>query len=212
MNSLDKLLQNNREWADRITKEDPTFFEQLSEVQNPEYLWIGCSDSRVPANQLLGLLPGEVFVHRNVANQVVQTDLNCMSVLEYSINVLKVKHVIVCGHYGCGGVKASVDKTHHGLVDNWLYNITSTYAQNIKKFEVIESEEDRHNLLCELNVISQVKNVAQSHIAQLAWQNGQRLTIHGWIYNLKDGLVKDLDVTITSKQDLDDAFRLQDSE
>ena len=209
MNSLDKLIQNNRDWAENITKEDPTFFEQLSKVQTPEYLWIGCSDSRVPANQLLGLLPGEVFVHRNIANQVVSTDLNCMSVLEYSIKVLKVKHVIVCGHYGCGGVKASVDNTHHGLVDNWLYNITNIYAGNIDKFKAIENEDDRHDLLCEMNVTTQVRNVANTHIVQQAWQSGQQLAIHGWIYNLKDGLLKNLGVTVKSQDGLGEEYQIK---
>lgn len=211
MNSLDKLLENNRKWADDITQQDPTFFEQLSKAQSPEYLWIGCSDSRVPANEIVGLLPGEIFVHRNIANLVVHTDFNCMSVIEYSVKVLKVKHIIVCGHYGCGGVKAAIENTSHGLIDNWLYSIKNLYYRNKYRVDSFGTEEERHNFLCELNVSKQVRNVAHSHVVQEAWKSGQELAIHGWIYSLQDGLVNNLNVTIRAQEDLADEYRLQDS-
>ena len=208
MHKLQTLLDNNVKWADGITQEDPEFFQRLSEAQAPEYLWIGCSDSRVPANEIVGLLPGEIFVHRNIANLVVHTDFNCMSVIEFSVKVLKVKHIIVCGHYGCGGVKAAVDNTSHGLIDNWLYSIKNLYYRNKYRMDSLMTEEARHNYLCELNVIQQVKNVAHSHVVQDAWSKGQDLTIHGWIYSLKDGLVNDLGVDIHSPEDLADEYRV----
>jgi carbonic anhydrase len=211
MHKLQTLLENNTKWADNITQEDPEFFERLSKAQSPEYLWIGCSDSRVPANEIVGLLPGEIFVHRNIANLVVHTDFNCMSVIEYSVAVLKVKHIIVCGHYGCGGVKAALENTSHGLIDNWLYNIKNLYYRNKYRMDSIPSEEDRHNYLCELNVIQQVKNVAHSHVVQHAWDQEQDITVHGWIYSLKDGLVKDLGVSIQSQDDLADEYRVVNS-
>ena len=209
MHSLEDLLSNNRKWADEITQQDPTFFEQLSKAQTPEYLWIGCSDSRVPANEIVGLLPGEIFVHRNIANLVVHTDFNCMSVIEYSVKVLKVKHIIVCGHYGCGGVQAALDKTSHGLIDNWLYSIKNLYYLNKYRIDSIGDQEARNDFLCELNVSKQVLNVAHSHVVQEAWGQNQTLTVHGWIYSLKDGLVKDLDVSIHSKSELADEYRLE---
>ncbi len=208
MHKLRKLLANNTQWAEEITRQDPTFFDRLSHAQSPEYLWIGCSDSRVPANEIVGLLPGEIFVHRNIANLVVHTDFNCMSVIEYAVEVLKVKHIIVCGHYGCGGVKAAIENTSHGLIDNWLYNIKNLYYRNKYRIESIPEEEDRHNYLCELNVTQQVKNVAHSHVVQRAWQRGQDLTVHGWIYSLKNGLVNDLGIDIHSPEDLPDEYRV----
>ncbi|MGC1509546.1 carbonate dehydratase [Ketobacter sp. MCCC 1A13808] len=208
MHRLHKLLENNQKWSENITREDPQFFQRLSEAQTPEYLWIGCSDSRVPANEIVGLLPGEIFVHRNIANLVVHTDFNCMSVIEFSVAVLKVKHIIVCGHYGCGGVKAALENTSHGLIDNWLYSIKNLYYRNKHRFESLASEEDRHNYLCELNVKQQVKNVAHSHVVQKAWENGQDLTVHGWIYSLKDGMVNDLKYSIHSQADLADEYRV----
>jgi len=211
MHKLQVLLDNNIKWAESITQEDPKFFERLSKAQSPEYLWIGCSDSRVPANEIVGLLPGEIFVHRNIANLVVHTDFNCMSVIEFSVKVLKVKHIIVCGHYGCGGVKAAIDKTSHGLIDNWLYSIKNTYYRNKYRMDALGSEEERHNYLCELNVMQQVKNVAHSHVVQDAWDKGQDLTIHGWIYSLRDGLVNDLGVDIHSPDDLADEYRVVNS-
>lgn len=208
MHKLQTLLDNNVKWADGINQEDPEFFQRLSEAQAPEYLWIGCSDSRVPANEIVGLLPGEIFVHRNIANLVVHTDFNCMSVIEYSVKVLKVKHIIVCGHYGCGGVKAAIENTSHGLIDNWLYNIRNTYYRNKYRMDSLSSEEERHNYLCELNVLQQTKNVAHSHVVQEAWASGQELTIHGWIYSLKNGLVNDLGIDIHSPDDLADEYRV----
>jgi len=211
MHKLQSLLDNNIQWADSITREDPEFFQRLSEAQSPEYLWIGCSDSRVPANEIVGLLPGEIFVHRNIANLVIHTDFNCMSVIEYSVKILKVKHIIVCGHYGCGGVKAAIDNTAHGIIDNWLYSIRNTYYRNKYRMDSLANEEERHNYLCELNVLQQAKNVAHSHVVQEAWGNGQELTIHGWIYSLKNGLVNDLGIDIQSPDDLADEFRVINS-
>ena len=199
MSSIDHLFENNQAWANSINKEDPTFFEQLSKQQSPEYLWIGCSDSRVPANQLLGLAPGEVFVHRNIANQVVHTDLNCLSVMQYAVEVLKVKHVIVCGHYGCGGVLASMDDEPRGLIDNWLRHIKDVYRFNKNKVDAVSDPQEKFNLMCELNVIEQVANVTNSSIVKKAWSQGQDLTIHGFVYNLHDGVLKDLKVSVDGK-------------
>lgn len=210
MKSLIHLLDANREWADRIKAEDPLFFEQLSAQQNPEYLWIGCSDSRVPANQLLNLLPGEIFVHRNVANVVIHTDLNCQSVIQYAVEVLQVRHIIVCGHYGCGGVKAAMTDRQHGLIDSWLRNIKDIYHNNRKRFVDIDSEEQRVDLLCELNVLAQVANVCHSTIVQNAWARGQELHVHGWIYSIRDGLLKDLDRTITGPDQISDIYRVEE--
>jgi carbonic anhydrase len=191
------LFTNNREWAERIKAEDPNFFATLSAQQAPEYLWIGCSDSRVPANQLMGLLPGDVFVHRNVANLVVHTDFNCLSVLQYAVEVLKVKHIIVCGHYGCGGVKAAMQNQELGLIDNWLRNIKDVYFKYGEQLEAIEDEHERFDYLCELNVAEQVANVCHTTIIQNAWRKGQELAVHGWIYGIKDGLLHDLDLCIS---------------
>ncbi|RJG47940.1 carbonate dehydratase [Motilimonas pumila] len=207
MDLLEQLLINNAEWAEQIKAEDPTFFETLAAQQAPEYLWIGCSDSRVPANQLLGLLPGDIFVHRNIANQVVHTDLNCLSVIQYAVDVLQVKHIIVTGHYGCGGIKAALENGSHGLIDNWLRNIKDTYVKNSDKFETGMSEEDRLNRMCELNVTAQVENVCHTSIVQKAWQRGQELNVHGWVYSIKDGLIKDTQVTVSSQQQLADIYQ-----
>lgn len=202
MDLLEQLLINNAEWAKQIKAEDPAFFETLAAQQAPEYLWIGCSDSRVPANQLLGLLPGDIFVHRNIANQVVHTDLNCLSVIQYAVDVLKVKHIIVTGHYGCGGIKAALENGSHGLIDNWLRNIKDNYVKNQDKFSPDMTEEERLNLMCELNVTAQVENVCHTSIVQNAWQRGQDLNVHGWVYSIKDGLLKDTRVTVSSQQQL----------
>ncbi|REL30132.1 carbonate dehydratase [Thalassotalea euphylliae] len=199
MSSIDHLFSKNQQWADKIREQDPDFFEQLSKQQSPEYLWIGCSDSRVPANQLLGLAPGEVFVHRNIANQVVHTDLNCLSVMQYAIEVLKVKHVIVCGHYGCGGVIASMDDEPRGLIDNWLRHLKDVYRFHKDKVDAVTDQNKKFNLMCELNVIEQVANVANSSIVKKAWSNGQELTVHGFVYNLKDGILKDMEVSVDGK-------------
>lgn len=208
MPKLYELLSNNVKWSEQMTREDPEFFQRLVHAQSPEYLWIGCSDSRVPANEIVGLLPGEIFVHRNIANLVVHTDFNCMSVLEYSVEVLKVKHVLVVGHYGCGGVRAAISRTSFGLIDNWLYGIKNLYYRNKYRMDSFDNEEDRLNFLCELNVMQQVKNVAHTAVVQRAWERGQPLTIHGWIYSLKDGLAKDLGISIKGLEDLADEYRV----
>ena len=194
MDALNHLLENNREWAERIEHGDPGFFEKLSIQQNPEYLWIGCSDSRVPANEIVSLPPGEVFVHRNIANVVVHTDLNCLSVIQYAVEVLKVKHIIVCGHYGCGGIKAAMEEEKHGLIDNWLRHIRDVYRFHAAELDAMESFEKRKDRLCELNVMEQVSNIVNTTMVQAAWTTGQELTIHGWIYRLEDGLLQDLNV------------------
>ena len=208
MSKLDVLFEKNRDWALSVKTSDPLFFEKLSAQQSPEYLWIGCSDSRVPANQIIGLMPGEVFVHRNVANMVVHTDLNCLTVLQYAIDVLKVKHVMVVGHYGCGGVAAAYENADNGLIDNWLRNIKDVQHKNQAQLDAIDDEALRLELLCELNVASQVSNVCHTTIVQKAWQRGQSLAIHGWVYSLADGLLKDLDCTVDRLQQIADAYRI----
>lgn len=197
MNLLKNLFDSNREWARRIEQEQPGFFEQLSKQQNPEYLWIGCSDSRVPANEIINLPPGELFVHRNIANLVVPTDLNCLSVIHYAVEELKVKHIIVCGHYGCGGVQAAMDETNHGVIDSWLSHIHDVYRKHREALDAIDDKEERENRLCELNVIEQVANVCNMTTVRNAWAAGQELAIHGWVYRLEDGLLHDLDITMT---------------
>ncbi|UCH81815.1 MAG: carbonate dehydratase [Nitrospiraceae bacterium] len=202
MKSLSILIDNNRKWAEQLIKKQPDFFRKLSLQQSPDYLWIGCADSRVPANEIVGLLPGELFVHRNVANIVSHTDMNCLSVLQYAIDILKVKDVIVCGHYGCGGVKAAIEDTSHGLIDNWLRSIRNIYHRNAAEFVSFSTESDKLNKLCELNVREQVLNVANTTIIQDAWARAQKVAIHGWIYDIADGLLTDLGVCIESKNDL----------
>lgn len=193
--SVEQLFKNNQAWAEKITKENPNFFKQLAQQQTPEYLWIGCSDSRVPANQLLGLMPGEIFVHRNIANQVIHTDLNCLSVIQFAVDVLKVKHIIVCGHYGCGGVLASMSNERLGIIDNWLRHLKDVQRLNINTLKDINNMDDRFAKLCELNVIEQVKNVCNTSILQSAWQEGQTISVHGFIYDIENGLLKDLAVS-----------------
>jgi carbonic anhydrase len=200
MKLLKPLFDSNREWAERIEREQPGFFEQLSGQQTPEYLWIGCADSRVPANQIINLPPGEVFVHRNIANLVVHTDLNCLSVIQYAVEVLQVKHIIVCGHYGCGGVAASMDDASHGLIDNWLRHIRDVYRCHRDALDAIEDPDRRRDRLCELNVIEQVANVCNTTMVRDAWGAGQELAVHGWIYRLEDGLLHDLDVTMSGNE------------
>jgi len=199
--SITNLLQNNRRWAEKIRKDDPGFFENLSHQQTPKYLWIGCSDSRVPANQITGLAPGEVFVHRNVANQVIHTDLNCLSVIQFAVDVLKVEHVIVCGHYGCGGVKAALQKMELGLIDNWLRHIQDIAETHHPKLNAVKDENKRWDALAEFNVMEQVYNVGQTTVVQNAWKQRQNLTIHGWIYGITDGLLRDLEISISSAED-----------
>lgn len=197
MKTLQPLFDNNREWAARISREQPGFFEQLSKRQSPEYLWIGCSDSRVPASEIVNLPPGQVFVHRNIANVVVHTDPNCLSVIQYAVEVLKVKHIVVCGHYGCGGVNAALESASHGLMDNWLQHIRDVYRYHREQLDAIDDPEKRKDRLCELNVIEQVANVCNTSMVSDAWKSGQELHVHGWIYRLTDGLLHDLDVTVS---------------
>ena len=192
---MDHLFAANRAWAARVEEEDPGIFARLARGQHPKYLWIGCSDSRVPANQIIGLLPGEVFVHRNVANLVVHTDFNALSVIQFAVDVLKVEHIIVCGHYGCGGVAASLKESGLGLIDNWLRHVDEVADANIEELSSIVDEDLKVDRLCELNVIAQVQNVARSTILQQAWESGQKIAVHGWIYTVADGLLKDLKVT-----------------
>ena len=208
MSKLDVLFEKNRNWALSVKASDPLFFEKLSAQQSPDYLWIGCSDSRVPANQIVGLMPGEVFVHRNVANMVVHTDLNCLTVLQYAVDVLKVKHVMVVGHYGCGGVAAAYENADNGLIDNWLRNIKDVQHHHQLQLDAIEDKTQRLELLCELNVVSQVSNVCHTTIVQNAWRRGQPLAIHGWVYSLADGLLKDLDCTVDKAEQIADAYRI----
>jgi carbonic anhydrase len=198
MSTIKHLFENNREWADKITAQDPSFFKNLSEQQSPQYLWIGCSDSRVPANELLGMQPGEVFVHRNIANQVIHTDLNCLSVIQFAVEILKVKDIIVCGHYGCGGISAAFHDESHGLIDNWLRHIQDVYRFNQKKLNDVADEAGRIDLLCELNVIEQVANISNTTILRNAWLAEQNVTVHGVVYNLRDGILKDLNVSVSS--------------
>jgi carbonic anhydrase len=203
MKELPNLIENNKKWASEISASSPNFFSRLVAQQAPEYLWIGCSDSRVPANEIVGLLPGELFVHRNIANLVIHTDLNCLSVLQYAVDILLIKHVIVCGHYGCGGIKAAMEDRPHGLVDNWLRHVRDIHHKHQAKLEEILNESDRIRRLCELNALEQVINVGNTTIIQDAWGRGQEIAIHGWIYDIADGLLKDLDVCITSRKELD---------
>lgn len=198
MHKLRDLFESNQRWAARISEQDPDFFRRLSKKQTPNYLWIGCSDSRVPAPQIIDVPPGEIFVHRNIANMVVHTDLNCLSVLHFAVEVLKVSHVIVCGHYGCGGVKAAMGTQELGLIDNWLRHIKDVHRLHREEIEGLADETARVRRLCELNVIEQVANVCNTSILQKAWGKQQEIAVHGWIYGLEDGILKDLDVTVTA--------------
>jgi carbonic anhydrase len=198
LKTLNHLFDNNLAWATSIKEKDPEFFRRLSKQQAPEYLWIGCSDSRVPANQITGLQPGEVFVHRNIANVVVHTDLNCLSVIQFAVEVLKVKHIIICGHYGCGGVKAALENHEHGLIDNWLRHIKDVIRFNSRQFDGLKHNE-KLDLLCEINVREQVTNICNTTIVQNAWKQGKELSIHGWIYSIENGILKDLSACVTSK-------------
>ena len=209
MRVLKELFRKNREWAEKLKSASPDFFSSLADQHNPEYLWIGCSDSRVPANQIAGMLPGEIFVHRNIANVVVHTDLNCLSVLQYAVDELKVKHIIVCGHYGCGGIKAAMDNREHGLIDNWLRHIKDVYRYHRPRVDALNDEKERLDLLCELNVVEQVANVCHTTIVQNAWKSGRHLAVHGWIYNIADGILKDLDVCITSAAEISQTHRIR---
>lgn len=202
MPGLEHLFENNKAWAAAIKDQEPEFFSRLAKQQSPEYLWIGCSDSRVAANQLLDLRPGEVFVHRNIANQVQHSDLNCLSVVQFAVEVLKVKHVIVCGHYGCGGVNASLEPDRLGLIDNWLQNIKDVQRFHRQELNTITDKKQKQNRLCELNVIEQVINMCQTSTVQDAWERNQPLAIHGLVYSIEDGILHDLDVTVTGNQEI----------
>ena len=198
MRSLTQLFENNRTWAADMTRQDADFFRRLSTQQSPHYLWIGCSDSRVPANQIVGLVAGEMFVHRNVANVVVHTDLNCLSAIQFAVDVLRVEHIIVCGHYGCGGVLAALQENNLGLIDNWLRHVQDVRAKHRAEIDMLKTEPERHARLCELNVIEQVANVSQTTIVRDAWSRGHSLSVHGWIYDISDGLLRDLEVSTDS--------------
>jgi carbonic anhydrase len=202
MDDLKELLAKNEAWAESITAADPDFFNSLAEQQTPRYLWIGCSDSRVPATQLVGLRPGDMFVHRNVANLVVHTDFNCLSALQFAVDVLAVNHIIVCGHYGCGGVKAAMDNLQLGLIDNWLRHVQDVMRSHDELLSAIADDAKRLDKLCELNVIEQVLNVSRTTIVQTAWGRGQDLAVHGWIYGIADGLLRDLSMCITNQNEL----------
>lgn len=206
MSNLNNLFENNRAWAANVRATDPDFFSKLSEQQNPDYLWIGCSDSRVPANEIVGLLPGELFVHRNVANVVVHTDLNCLSVIQYAVEVLGVEHIIVAGHYGCGGVRAALSNSRLGLIDNWLRHIQDVMDKHRLLLAGIEEEKDRVEKLSELNVIEQVVNVCQTTVVQSAWEREQSLAVHGLIYNICDGLLRDLSIRISSREEIAETY------
>lgn len=206
MHPLDPLLQKNRDWSEKIRQNNPEFFPTLSRQQAPTYLWIGCSDSRVPANEICGLLPGEVFVHRNVANIVVHSDLNCLSVMQYAVDVLKTEHIIICGHYGCGGVRAALSDQRLGLIDNWLRHVQDVTMKHHAYLECISDQARRIDRLCELNVVDQAINAAQTTIVQAAWERGQALTLHGWVYGLQDGLVRQLGIDISNPAELQAAI------
>jgi carbonic anhydrase len=208
MRMLRQLFDNNRAWAAEVTRQDPEFFKRLARQQQPEHFWIGCSDSRVPANQIVGLMPGEMFVHRNVANVVVHTDLNCLSALQFAVDALKVRHVIVCGHYGCGGVLAALRDDKLGLVDNWLRHVQDVRWKHRAQLDALESEAQRHAALAELNVIEQVINVSRTSIVRDAWLRGQQVAVHGWIYDIRDGLLADLGVCVASEDEIPDRVSL----
>ncbi len=208
MRVLSNLFESNRNWAKKVNDEDPDFFKKLSDQQNPEYLWIGCSDSRVPANEIIGLAPGEVFVHRNIANQVIHTDANCLSVIQYAVDVLKVKHIIVCGHYGCGGIDGAMDETFVDPISDWLSHVRDVYSKYASTLDRIDDADRRKKKLCELNVIEQVANVCQTPFLKDAWGRGQELAVHGWIYALEDGLLRDLHICVRSADELSSIYRI----
>jgi carbonic anhydrase len=208
MRLLPQLLENNRAWAESVLRDDPGFFANSAKGQKPEVLWIGCADSRVPANQVIGLKPGDVFVHRNIANVVVHSDFNCQSVIEFAVSVLRVKHIIVCGHYSCGGVKAALQNHHVGLIDGWLRHIRDVRQKHNDELRTVRGEEERIDRLCELNVVEQALNVCHSTVVQEAWEHGKELAVHGWIYSIKNGRLKDLNVTIGCHAEIADAYRV----
>ncbi|MEO8738105.1 MAG: carbonate dehydratase [Casimicrobiaceae bacterium] len=207
MASLSRLFENNRVWSERVRQADPEFFTKLSQQQQPRYLWIGCSDSRVPANEIVGLRPGELFVHRNIANVVVHSDLNCLSVTQFAVDVLQVEHIIVCGHYGCSGVAAALQNLRVGLADNWLHHVHDVHAKHEAKVATISEGPQRVDMLCELNVIEQVAHICQTTVVRDAWSRGQPLAVHGWIYGLKDGIVRDLGITASGPEEVSGAYQ-----
>lgn len=207
-NLYNQLLQNNKDWVKSKLEQDPDYFKRLSLGQSPPILWIGCADSRVPANEIIGAKPGEVFVHRNIANMVVHSDMNMLSVLDYAVNVLKVKHIIVCGHYGCGGVQAAMTNKHIGLIDNWIRHIKDVYRFHQDELNSIENEKERFNRFVELNVVEQVLDLGKTSIVQSAWESGQSVHVHGWVYDIHDGLIKDLDITLRDNKSLSDVYQL----
>ena len=206
--SYKQLLENNKNWVAKQLAIDPVYFDKLANSQNPDYLWIGCSDSRVPANQITGTLPGDIFVHRNIANLVVHSDMNMLSVLSYAVEVLKVKHIIVCGHYGCGGVLAAMENKQFGLIDNWLRHIKDVYRYHHKELDAIEDKTQRARRFVEVNVIEQVHDLCKTSIVQNAWKNNQPLHVHGWVYDIHDGIIKDLNVNFTCTKDLHKVYHL----
>lgn len=206
---IKELIKKNHDWAEEIAKTDPDFFPTLAAQQKPEFLWIGCSDSRVPANQVVALDPGEVFVHRNVSNMIVHTDMNMLSVVQFAVDILKVKHIIIVGHYGCGGVRAAMEQNENGLIDNWLLDIKDTIYLHRKELDEIDDYEEKVDRVCELNVIKQVENLCHTTIVQKAWNNDQKLQVHGWCYGLSDGKVKDLEVTVDSPEKLQTIYRYE---
>lgn len=207
-NIYNQLLQNNKKWVASKLEKDPDYFKRLSLGQSPPILWIGCADSRVPANEIIGAEPGEVFVHRNIANMVVHSDMNMLSVLDYAVNVLKVKHIIVCGHYGCGGVQAAMTNKHIGLIDNWIRHIKDVYRFHQDELNAIEDEKDRFNRFVELNVVEQVLDLAKTSIVQTAWESGQKVQVHGWVYGIHDGVIKDLGVNLGDNKSLSEVYQL----
>ena len=202
MTTIHDLLENNRAWAEERLAKDSEYFARLSRGQSPGFIWIGCSDSRVPAITIMDLQPGTIFVHRNIANLVVHTDLNCLSVVQYAVEVLKIKHIIVCGHYGCGGIKAAMESREHGLIDNWLQNIKDIYRYHQAKIDAIKNQKEKWDKMCELNVIEQVANLCHTTIVQNAWKSGQKLAVHGWIYSMEDGILKDMNITTTKADEI----------
>lgn len=209
MQNIKKIFEENKKWADKVKETDPDFFLNISKQHNPEYLWIGCSDSRVPANHIVDMLPGKLFVHRNIANVVIHTDLNCLSVIQYAVEVLKVKHIIVCGHYGCGGIQAAMENKEHGLIDNWLCHIKDVYRYHQTRIDALPNEKEKLDLMSELNVGEQVSNVCHTTIVQNAWKRGQELAVHSWIYNMENGSLKELNRCITGVDKIADTHRLK---
>jgi len=209
MRVLKSIFDENRKWAESVNRSDPGFFSKLSKQQKPQYLWIGCSDSRVPANIITGLPPGDLFVHRNIANVVIHTDLSCLSVLQYAVDVLMIRHIIVCGHYGCGGIKAALENKQHGLIDNWLRHIKDVYRYHEEKLNAINDATQKVDMLCELNVIEQVANVCHTTIVQNAWRLGRELAVHGWIYGIEDGILRDLGVCTTGLDEISHIHKMK---